>query len=693
MASLNRLRSKGGVIVAIVIGIALLAFVLGDLLTSGSTLMGNSKMNVGTIEGDKISTFEYAQMIDEMTEIQRITTGQTGSTEEAGAAIREQAWNQIVMDKAFKPAAADAGLTVSEAEMVSLLSGDMDHISPIIAQFRPFLDPQTGMFSPEYLRAFIMQVDEDETGQTRLLWSYLQNEVMNWSLQSKFGYLSNRSAYVTSFEAKKIAELTGKQYDIQFIAERYDDMADSLVKVTDADLKKYYDTHKGMFRQEDSREIEYVTFEALPSQADYAAAETHVAKIAEELAEAANVQQFVSFNSHSPFNPRYYKEGQLTGELGAFAFASTAAVGEEDHRVYGPVLNGDQWTLARVADIQVIPDSIRLSSIVMEAAQKQTIDSLVQALKGGADFATAALMHSLDQAGALQGGDLDMMDPQTLQPQFALALRGAKKGDVVKIEDGRGIAFILKVTDIVGEARRVQLGIINYNIEPSEFTRNEAHILANQFATKANASGFDKAVTEDALAKRIAQISPNDRTVGGIQQSRELARWAFNGKKGEVSNVMEFENNFVIARISTIRNKGIAPFDQVQESVRQQVLNEKKGELLSEKMKSIQNLDGQENVITAQEVDFNGFMAPEIGFDPSFTGGIAGMKAGQTVSKPIVGRIGVYTVQVNETENNPNDVEIERARLTAEAEQTAFPAAYSAVIELSDVVDTRYRFY
>ena len=687
MVTLNTLRNKGGVLLAIVIGVALLAFVLGDMLTSGSTLMNSSKMNVGTIDGEKITTQEYAQAIDELTEVQRITTGREGSSEEENEMIRVQAWDLMIRQKALKPNLNAIGLSVSEDEMVELLSGA--NPSPIIAQM--FANPQTGMFDPTQLRQFVANVDQDQTGRMQMFWNYLQNEVSDQSLIFKFKSLIDKAAYVTSLEAEQLASIEGSTYSVNYLVSRYETIADSTVQVSDAELRKYYDAHQGMFKQEDLRDIEYVTFEALPTAEDYAAAEKTVRDLAKDFAAAENVQQFVSMNSQSAFDSRYYKAGEITGDLGTFAFSATP------DQLYGPVLNGDQWTMARIADVQTLPDSIRVSNIVIPAAEKAMADSLTTALQNGGDFAAAAREYSADAQSAAQGGDLGMMDPQTLAPQFAEALKGATTGTVKAITTPEA-TFIVKVTATTGESQKVQLGVINYTVEASEQTRNDVYSQANKFATAAATSGFEKTVTDGALAKRVATVGPNDRTVGGIQQSRELARWAFNGEQGEISDVKEFGNNFVIGTITAIRNKGIAPFEQVKNDVRALVVREKKGEMLAEKMKgatSVAALAGTLGVDTLSnnDINFQGFMAPEVGYDPAFTGGVSGIAQTGTVSKPIIGRIGVYAAEITDKRDTPADQAIEKARLTAEAQQSAFMAAYEAFMQLSDIQDTRYRFY
>lgn len=687
MVTLNTLRNKGGVLLAIVIGLALLAFVLGDMLTSGSTLMNSSKMNVGTIGGEKVSTQEYAQAIDELTEVQRITTGREGSTEEQNEMIRMQAWDLMIREKALKPALAAVGLTVSDDEMVELLSGA--NPSPIIAQM--FADPQTGMFEPAMLRQFVANVGQDQTGRMQMFWNYLQDEVGDQSLIFKFKNLIDKAAYVTGVEAEQLASLEAKTYRVDYLVNRYESVPDSAVQVSDGELRKYYDAHKGMFRQEDLRDIEYVTFEALPSADDYAAAEKTVRELAADLAATKNVQQFVSINSQSTFDTRYYKPGEITGDLGNFAFSATA------DQVYGPVLNGDQWTMARIADVQVIPDSVRISNIVLAAEQKALADSLVAALRNGGDFAAAAREFSADAQSGAQGGDLGMMDPQTLAPQFAEAVKGAAAGTVKSVATPEAI-FILKVTGVKGESEKVQLGVIDYNVEASELTRNQVYGEANKFATAAAAGGFEKAVNDGALAKRVATVGPNDRTVGGIQQSRELARWAFNGEVGEISDVKEFGNSFVIAVITAARERGIAPFEQVKNDLLALVVREKKGEMLAQRMTGAASVAALAatlgvDTLSNDDVNFQGFMAPEVGFDPAFTGGVSGIGKTGVVSKPIVGRIGVYAAEITAERETPVDQALEKARLTAEAQQSAFMAAYEAFLNMSDIEDTRYRFY
>lgn len=687
MASLQTLRNKGGIIVAGVIGLALVAFVLGDLLTSGSQLFGASQNNVGEINGTKISYQEYSNQLDYLTEIKKISDGgNQSSSDEANEALRNQTWEQLIRQYALKPDLEKIGLITTVQEMKQLIGGS--NTSPMIMQM--FSNPETGQYDPEYLRSFVSNISQDKSGRLQMFWNYLQQEVSDQSQLFKYKYLVDKAAYVTTLEAKKLASLEGTNFSVRFVADRLDKIADSTVTVSDGDAKKFYEDHKRVFRSRESRSIDYVVFQALPSEADYAAASTYINSLTEEFKASQNVLQFATLNSQNPMETRYYKEGELTGELGTFAFSATT------DQVYGPSLAADQYTIARVSDVKVLPDSVDFSHIALMPNQKATADSLVNELrKKDANFAVAAAQFSLDNQTSLNGGKMGTVDPQTMPEVFSKPLLSAKKGDVRLVTTPQSL-HVIKINSTVGESKKVQLATIKYTIEPSEATRNLAFNNASAFATDAN-SDFPAAVNSKSLSKRTATVGTNDRNIQGLPASRELARWAYTGKQNEVSKVMEFGDNFVVASITKITETGESPYSDVKSFIISMLQNKKKGEMLAAKMAGATSVDELAtklslNVIEATDVNFATYIVPEIGLDPSFAGGICGMDAAK-LSKPIIGQMAVYAAQIVGTLDNQVSIEIEKARLKAENEQRAFTGAYQAFIEMSDIKDLRYKFF
>lgn len=690
MASLQTLRNKGGVIVAVVIGLALLAFVLGDMLTSSSTLFGNSKNNVGEINGQSISAQEYGAKVEYLTTIQSISTGSESNTPEQQEQLREQAWETFVRMYAFLPSIEKLGLDVTKDELSSLFYGS--NPSPMVMQM--FTNPQTGMFDREYMRSFVQNLDQDKTGRLQMFWSYMQTEVGEQQAMMKFRSLVDKGAYVTSFEADILAKLSSATYNVRFVADRYSSMADSTVSITNSEVRDYYDKHKNMFKTQPNRDIEYVVFDALPSSADYAAADKYISSLAADMATAEDPLAFARANSQGQLVARFFGRSELSGDMAEFAFSAS------DTALYGPVLNGDEYTVARIAGKATLPDTISLSHIVLEASQTALADSLMKVLAGkDANFGQLAMQYSLDQQSAAMQGKIGDMDPQTLQETFSKELLNAPKGAIKKIVTPQTI-HIMKVDDVRGVSPKVQLAMVNYTVEPSEITRGEAYSRANKFLSTVSGSRdkFVQTVADSSLARRTATVQPNQRAVQGIADSREMVSWAYNnGEKEQVSKVMTFGDSFVVTSLAGISEKGIAPLEKVLKEVEAMVRQQKKGELMVQRMAGATSVDELSSklslgVIEASDVDFNTFIAPQVGMDPAFAGGVCGMDSTK-ISKPIVGSLGVYAVQIVGQTANPVLGAVERQRLEAESQQSAFMRSYAAFMELSDVTDLRYRFY
>lgn len=686
--TLNTLRQRGGVILAIAIGGALLAFVLGDLLTSGDTLFNSAKMRAGEIDGHKVSIQDYQSQVDYYTNVYKISSGSDVLNDEQTESVRSQAWDYFVRKDAVMPALENLGVIVTEAEMLDMVNGK--YISPMLMGM--FTDPETGTYNKQAVQNFISRLDEDQSGQIRFFWDYLKREMKDQRAIVKFKALVDKAVYVTDFEAKQYADILKNNYNLNFVAVTYDKIADSLVAVKQADLKSYYDQNKNMFKRQDSRSIEYVVFEALPSTEDYAAAEKYITELASEFKTADNILQFASLNSQSRVDNRYYKEGELPTDLNAYAFS-------KGDSIYGPIKNGDSYTLARISDVRSLPDSVSASHIMLPLGQDVLADSLLQAVKGGSDFALVASQYSQDQASARMGGDLGMFDPQVMVPAFAEACYTTPKGGIVKVDTQYGI-HIIKIGDKKDNVSKVQLATITYEIEPSEATINRTYNDANKFAKDAGKTleSFRATASKDGLAVRPAYVGQNDRMVQGIPQSREIIRWAYEAPVGSVSDVKQFGYQYVISSVASVSEKGLAPFADVENDIRRIVIMQKKGDMLASKMGSASSLDqiaAEYNtaVNPAEGVNFQTYIVPEVGYDIAFAGGVCGASAGK-LSKPIIGGAGVYAVNITADVVNENvTAESEKVRITAEEESRAFMSAYQALMELSNIKDTRYKFY
>lgn len=683
MASLQTLRNKGGVIVAVVIGIALLAFVMGDMFSSGSTLLGSDN-NVGEINGTSITNEQYFHQRAMLTEVAKVAAGTETITEEQLQSVEQQAWSQLVARYATTPELNDIGVSVGVAEMAELITGR--YVSPMVQQL--FSNPETGQFDANYVRQFVANVSQDPTGRLQAFWSNLQTDVHNQAQLMKYKVLVDKGSYITSQQADFMAELEGANYSVRFVASKISDVADSTVSVSHSEIEKFYNENKASFKRGTSRSIEYVVFEALPSTIDYTAAAKYMSELKSDFETTDDIKQFASLNSQSPFDSRYYKEGELGGELGEFAFTATA------EQIYAPEIAGDQYILARVADAKVMPDSVNFSHIMLDPTNKAMADSLIGVIRSGnATFAELAALYSNDPQTSINGGVIGTVDPQTLFADFAAPILTMKSGEVKIVALPQSL-HIIKVNSVIGMGRKVQLGKIDYTVEASEGTRALAFNRASNFANNAKKIDFSKLVADSMLSKRTARIAPEQRELQGYEDSREVIRWVYNAKEGASSDVMEFGNSFMVVSFTDLAEEGTAPLKDVESDIKSHVAKLKIAQLLADKMRggtvaSLATTLGVE-VIDGTDINFATYIAPEVGLDPAFAGGICGTSMGAT-SKPIVGMAAVYVAELTDVVSNPISSLMVRERLKAEQQQSAFAGAYQTLLENSGVTDERYK--
>lgn len=686
MASLNTLRTKGGVILSVVIAVALLAFLLGDLTSSGSSLLNSRKMRVGEINDNSIGYTEFYNLSEYMTGISQLMYGKSALSTEETDAVRNMAWDELISKYAYRPGFGKMGIMASQAEQVDMVSGE--YISPVISSM--FINPNTGAFDRTLLQAFIVNMDNDASGNSAALWNFFKNQMVSQREMSKFFALVNAGMFVNNLEVENGVRAANNAYNIDYVFDSYASTPDSLVKVSGAEIKKFYAEHEKMFRQNGGRGIEYVVFDLLPSEQDYADAAEYIEGLAAEFAESATPMQFATLNSQSTPSPRYYRESELEPRIAALAF------GKDKGGMMGPELSGDTYTMARVADVKSLPDSIGARHILLPAAEKALADSLLTVLRNGGDFAAVADEYSLDTA--TPGGDLGVFAPELMLAEFADACASAKVGDLFTVNTQYGL-HIVKLDYKSAASPVAQIASISYKVEPSSYTQQTVYGEASKFLSAAAGSveKFREAVTQEGLSKRVATIANTDRNVSGLNDSRELVRWAFNGKQGEVSAILEVGGDYVVAALTEVREPGVASIEQTASDIRQVLRFEKKGDMIAEKMQGstleqIASAVGGE-VKSADSLQFNTFYIDGIGMEPKLLGAVSGAKPG-AVSKPVKGSMGVYVFTVTADNQADNATfESEKVRLEAMNEYYLSQRLVQALVEQSKVVDMRVKFF
>ncbi|WP_279124063.1 SurA N-terminal domain-containing protein [Alistipes indistinctus] len=688
MATLNTLRTRGGVIVSIVIGIALLAFLLGDLSSAGN-MMNARKMRVGEIDGNKIGYLEYTEQVDYLTGIQQTMTGKDALSSEEQMQVQNFAWDNLLNKYVLAPGFEDAGILVSENEQVDMVDGN--YISPVITG--TFVNPNTGVYDPAMLRNFVSNMDQDPTGKAGMIWNYMKNQMVKQRLFTKYVGLVSKGIYVTDLEVEQGVNNANSLSNIAYILKEYSQIPDSTVTVPESDVRKYYKEHERMFRQSASRDIEYVVFDVLPSQDDYAAVEKTVNEMAAEFAAAENPFQFATLNSQIPPVKRYLTENQLPAPLAGYAF------GPDSKQMYGPVLDNDVYTMARVADVKMLPDSIGARHILLPADKKAQADSILTALKGGASFAELSEKYSIDPQAKLRGGDLGVFSPDQMVEEFSQAALDTKQGDFFETTTRFGI-HIGQVTSKSKPVKKVQLAVITDKVEPSEATQQAVYGKVSQFIAAANGSAenFAKAVSDNALSKRVARIHNTERNISGMDNSREIVRWAFNAEQGDVSPVTEVDGNYVVALLTGVSEDGIAPLTAVSQNIATILRQQIKGKMLSDSLSGGTSLQAVATKVGAEvkeagDVDFNSFYVNGVGVEPALIGAVSAVQPG-ALSKPVVGMAGVYLFDVTGRQNTDNVTsESERARLESMGLSYLSERVSQVLVEAANVKDNRVKFF
>ncbi|MCR5244026.1 MAG: SurA N-terminal domain-containing protein, partial [Bacteroidales bacterium] len=397
MAVLSKIRGGVfGMIATVVIALGLLSFIIdpNEVISAFNNM--SSKYDVGEINGKAISYTDFQEDVDRFSTINEMISGGAQSAAQQEQ-VREAAWQDLIYKHLFVRNAQDAGINVGSAEMVDLTSGD--RLSPLISNNGAFLD-ENGNFSREALANLAQASKTDE--RLKLYWNYLQNSIYNQQYITKYNSLFVNSSVVNPLMLRKDIEENNNTADVEFVMVPVGYAPDTTVTVSDKEIKSYYDAHKKLFKQQASRDIEYVVFEVVPSANDIARTREAVAELQQEFSESSNLKSFLMKNgSEKPYSEYWYKAGELktvSAEVEDFVWNGKTATSDI-------LANGNSFFLARVMDSKMVPDSAYVKHILIQGADAQAkADSLLGVLKAGKEsFANLAALYSADKGSAADG--------------------------------------------------------------------------------------------------------------------------------------------------------------------------------------------------------------------------------------------------------------------------------------------------
>ena len=702
MAAIGNIRKHYGLLVAIV-GIALLAFVLGDLLNS--TTKRGTATEVAVVNGEKITYQDYSNLVNVNLENAKMQTGGTLSAND-NYAVHANTLEQMIRDIVMKREYKDLGLVVSSEELFDQFLGENPN-QYVVSSFTG----ADGKFNRELVETYIRDF-QTLTPETKANWLNFERAIKEDRLNTKYDNLLKKSFYLPSKLAARYYSDKNDKTSAEVYAVRYTTIADSTVVLNDADKKAFYNENKNKYQTDETRAIDYIVFEIKPSQTDIDYSRNFVNDLKADFAAIENPANFVNANSDLPFDSTWKSRKDVPAEFETEIFNNGAGF------VYGPYEKDGYYNVAKVLEVENRSDSLMASHILVSYANalrstetrtkdeaKSLADSLLNVIKkDNSKIETLAKEFSDDPSAQTNNGDLGWFTDGTMVYTFNEFVQDNKVGTVGLVETPFGY-HIIKVTDRKEATPKARIAIVANEITASTATYQNIFAEANKFVTEnTSAEEFNNAIEEQGLNKRTyPTLRKTSNYITGISDARQIVRWAFNEETnvGDMSQIFDLNDMYVVAVLTKIVPEGTVPYEDIIDRYEFVIKKEKKGEMLAEKAKAygtdyqkmIDNLKGEKT--TVDNVTFEGRGFGNFGVEDKVIGTVIGMKEGET-SEPIVGGNGLYVVKVTKktpataTTDYTNIVKEQRSKFT---NQILNNAAYSALKEKFDIEDNSILFY
>ena len=668
MTTLQRIRNHG-VLLLVVVGIAMLAFILGDFLNSGSSFFNKSRENVGVIAGHKVHYTEYETAKEQLTEVYKRENGSSDINEELGIQIRNQVWQMMVMDYTLREQAEKIGMDVTAEELSELCIGTNPH--QLIRQRRAFYD-ETGNFNRFSLINFLNSLEQEPASaeqaadiqQLKTYWMYWENAVRLAHMQEKYIGLLGKLVTANNLDAKYAFEAGQTSVNVEFVEQPYFAVSDTLVEVSNADIKKLYDAQKDQYKRTPNRSLVYVSFPIVPSESDYAEVEKLMKTLENDFQTKEDITALVNSNSDILYDGRDFSETTVPAEYKEFAFAKGAKKGQYTELEFAD----GTYSMARIMDCgYTASDSVKL---VLVANDENTEDV-----------------------------ELGWFEAHELHKNVATPAFAGKKGSTFTASTGMGEQTV-RIADKSKETPKVKLAILSRKVTPSSKTYGVLYNEAKQFIVNNNSEELlRQAAQEQGLTLTPAfGLNVNTDKVNELKNSRGIVRWAFEAKEGQLSDVFECGEQFVVAALTEVNEGEYRTIDEVRMELTMQATADKKAEYLINQLKDVKTLEEAAELFgaeiqTADNVTLASSRLGGAGMEPAVIGAALALENNGT-SAPVKGNVGVYMVRIGEKV-------VAEGELNAATEisnmnmRTSYSVPYQAIALIEDnatIEDNRARF-
>tara|TARA_Y100000385_G_scaffold225811_1_gene236335 strand:+ start:2869 stop:5007 length:2139 start_codon:yes stop_codon:yes gene_type:complete len=699
---LQKIQNQTGCLL-LVIGIAMLAFVLTDLVSSGSSIFSSDENSVGEVAGKPVSYDEFNRTFEGLKSQLIQNNPGIAFDENMSKQYRGQAWKMIIESRVVEPEYEKLALTVSPAELEDLTIGDNTH--PQIQ--RSFRDPETNQFDKQRLIRFLKE-DINANPEALQSWNSFQQQFTAGLIAQKYNQLIISSVYTTDLEAVNSGRDNNQTKNATIVSLPYNEFEDSTLMVSDSEILTYIKAHPAKYKEDANRDIEFIRLNVTPSREDSMDMMYQSKEIAQKFSEANDDSAFVSImNSETPFNKSYQIRGSFPASVDDALFS--ASIGD----VIGPNQENGVYSVYKITDtgLDSLP-SIRGSHILINVAGTDTVKAerdareLIAQIKSGTTTFEAEANNKNYDASRGKGGDMGWVrkDTRSYPRRLINRLFTSPQNQYFVTRSKKGV-HIGKTTSKISR-KTIQVAVVDQKIFPSTITDGEYYKMAGEFLSKINGDkSFEEVSEELGLTKRVAnKINENTLAIPGISNPNPIAKWLFNNstKEGDVSSIIDINGSYFVARVTHVKPDGLVDIEEVRTIIDEILLNEKKSDKLFSKLDvALNNSNTPEelaekletNPVSIPAASFSSLSIPYIGSDQIITGTIFGLPVG-TKSEIIRGERALAVVYLNnDNEYEASDVEVLKLQNTDQSKQDFQQKVRQTIIENADVVDLRYRFY
>ncbi len=705
MALINTLRNRMGKIVVVFLALSMGAFILTDLFQSNSFLFGGSS-DIGEMANSTVSYKEFQEKLEKLSYNYALNTGRnpTGAQIEL---LRNQAWQELIIDRIFAPQFEELGIVVTDEEMVEMVQGT--NIHPSVRQ--AFTNPQTGVFEKEQLISYLQQLNTLPP-RNKESWISFEEGLRPLRAMTKYENLFTLTNYVSKYEAKDEYVKAASTASVDYLYIPYFSIPDSAVSVTESELQDYLEAHADEYQKEQTKNIDYVSFMIAPSTEDSAAIRQEVADLREGLMNAEDDSLFASINSdgNTPFQT--FNQSRLPETLQSQEVGFTAEA----------TLEGNRYTVYKISGIEEGDESfVRASHILFKptdesdgakAEARRKGNEVLRDLRRGSDFEEMARIHGTDGT-ASRGGDLGWFGENgNFHPDFKDATFAFSGTGLLRqlVETPFGF-HIIKVTEPKTNSL-YKVAMVEKELFVSDETLNSTYRDAELFALEAKSrSAFATKSTELGIeVKKARLLKQNDTRVGPIVNARNIVFWLFNeAEQGEVSDVFELNDRYVVALQTSHQEEGLAELITVRNEISRKVMDEKKAEVIISQLQAssgttleeISGDYGSEARVNSAEITLNSTSIPSVGYAPEAVGLAFALEAGeQTEAFQVANGVMMLLLNDRQAASELEDysdyiTNVLNTRRTFKRREDPFidQNIYEAAVESATIEDHRYKFF